>query len=51
MLHASNFKSLTVHVCVNDKAICVVYLLKFHTPLTSNRKNNKYVYKRKQVSS
>lgn len=29
MLHLYNFKSLTVHVCVNDKVICVVYLSKF----------------------
>lgn len=41
MLHLYYFKSLTVHVCLNDKVTCVVYLSKFHTPLTLNRKIEK----------
>lgn len=40
MLHLY-YKSLTVHVCLNDKVICVVYLSKLHTPLTLNRKIEK----------
>lgn len=38
MLHLYNFKSLTVHVCVNDKVICVVYLSKCPAYFKNNNK-------------
>lgn len=41
MLHLYYFRSLIVHACLNDKVICVVYLSKFHTSLTLNRKIEK----------
>lgn len=41
MLHLYNFKSLTVHVCVNDKVICVVYLSKFPAYFKKNKKKKK----------